>query len=132
MHEDAQTTRRAVAGRDGARARVRRVTTGVLIGSVAVAGTIASYVANSATHKKTAQAQPAPAVAAPVKRTLAAVAVPATPAVPSVLAPGESAAAPIQAQPQAQPVQSSQPQAAAPVQAPVVTQQAPVAVSGGS
>ena len=40
-----------------------------LIGSVAVAGTIASYVANSATHKKTAQAQPAPAVAAPVKRT---------------------------------------------------------------
>ena len=127
MHEDGQTTRRAVAGRDGARARVRRVTTGVLIGSVAVAGTIASYVANSATHKKTAQAQPAPAVAAPVKRTLAAVAVPATPAVPSVLAPGESAAAPIQAQPQ-----SSQPQAAAPVQAPVVTQQAPVAVSGGS
>ncbi len=121
MHEDAQTTRRAAAGRDGARARVRRVTTGVLIGSVAVVGTIASYVANSATHKKAAQ--PATPVAAPVKRTPAAVAVPATPAAPSVLAPGESAV---------QPVQPSQPQSAAPVQAPAVTQQAPVAVSGGS
>jgi hypothetical protein len=69
MHRDAETTRRAVFDRDGARVRVRRFTGGAVFASVAVVGAIASYVAHGKTQT---------------------IAVPDTPPAPSILAPGES------------------------------------------
>jgi hypothetical protein len=114
--EDAQITRRAAAGRDGARARVRRVTGGVLVGAVALAGTVVSYVAHGGAHKKSFQ--PAASTAAVVRRTTTQVPVPAKPAAPSLQASGQSAAQPSQS--------------ASPAQAPSQTQAPPVAVSGGS
>jgi hypothetical protein len=130
MHQDAQSTRRAAAERDGARARVRRFTGGAVFASVAVVGTIASYVAHGTTHKKAVVATPATTVAprraAPAPKTQT-VAVPDTPPAPSILAPGESPPQVSQPAQPSVPVQSSQP-----VSPPVAVQAPPVVVSGGS
>jgi hypothetical protein len=121
MHRDAETTRRAVFDRDGARVRVRRFTGGAVFASVAVVGAIASYVAHGTTHKKAVVATSAttvtPRTAAPTPKTQT-IAVPDTPPAPSILAPGES------------PPQVSQP--SQPVSPPVAVQAPPVVVSGGS
>jgi hypothetical protein len=109
MNDNAQIERRSSSGR--ARARVRRVTGGIVIASITLAGTIAGYVAQGATHRKSTGAA---ASAAPT-----GVAVPSAPAAPSLLAPGESA--------------PQQPQSIAPPsQAPSATQEPPTAVSGAS
>lgn len=100
------------ASSDRARARVRRVTGGIVIASLALAGTIAGYVGQAATHKKSTGA--AASTEDPVR-----VAVPSAPAAPTLPAPGESAL--------------QQPQSIAPPsQAPSATQQPPAAVSGAS
>ena len=117
MTEDLQNTRRAAAGRDGARARVRRITVGVLVGAIALAGTIASYVAHAGIHKSSSGST-ATTTRVARRATSAQVPVPSTPAAPSLLAPGQSRS-------------QSAPQVA-PVQAPAQTQAPPVAVSGGS
>jgi hypothetical protein len=110
MNDNTQTSRRPVS--DIARARVRRVTGGIVIASIALAGTIAGYVAHGSTHKKaTAGGTASPATTG--------VAVPSTPATPSLLAPGESA-----------PSQSKS--ISPPSQTPSSTQQPPAAVSGAS
>jgi hypothetical protein len=110
MNATLQPNRHAVT--EGARARVRRITGGIVIASIALAGTIAGYVAHGSTHKKSS----AGVAAAPAAT---GVAVPSAPAAPSLLAPGESA--PDQSQ-------SISP----PSQAPSSTQQPPAATSGAS
>lgn len=112
MNSTVQPNRRAVS--EGAHARVRRVTGAIVIGSIALAGTIAGYVAHGSTPKKSSAG-----VAAASSSATTGVAVPSAPAAPSILAPGESA--PDQSQ-------SISPSS----QAPSSTQQAPVATSGAS
>ena len=109
MNTDVQTSRRAVF--EGARVRVQRVTGGIVIASIALAGTIAGYVAHGSTHKKSAGAARSP--------VSTVVAVPDVPAAPSLLAPGESA--PDQSQSISPPSQTPSP-----------TQQPPAATSGAS
>ena len=110
MNDNLQTNRRRVS--DRARIRVRRATGGIVIASLTLVGTIAGYVAHGATHRKSAGA--AASTVTPAK-----VAVPGTPASPSLLAPGESA-----------PEQSQS--ISPPAVVPSATQQPPAAVSGAS
>ena len=109
MNDNVQTTRRPAS--DAARTRVRRITGGIAVASLALAGTIAGYVAHGSAHKKSTGTVASAATTG--------VAVPSAPAAPSLLAPGES--------PPAQ-SQSISP----PSQAPSTTQQPPAAVSGAS
>jgi hypothetical protein len=95
-----------------ARARVRRVTGGVVLASITLAGTIAGYVSHRSGHEKAARGgTTASASAGP--------AAPSAPAAPSLLAPGESSTG------QSQTISP-------PSQAPSAAQAPPVAVSGAS
>ncbi len=118
MKDDGHARHRAEGERNAAQARVRRVTGVVLAASVAVAGSLAGYVASAASGHKTVRraVTTRPTLQKP-KRT-AQVPVPETPQVPPLIRPDSV------------PSQSSSSQA--PAQAPVQTQAPPVAVSGGS
>ncbi|MGE5272933.1 MAG: hypothetical protein ACM3QU_04055 [Verrucomicrobiota bacterium] len=109
MNANVQSNRRAVS--EDARARVRRVTSGIVIASIAIVGTIAGYVAHGSTHKKSAGAAASPAANRVV--------VPSAPAAPSLRAPGE---------PSPDQSQAISP----PPQVPSSTQQPPAATSGAS
>ncbi len=118
MNDTGHIRRRAAAERDAARSRVRRLTGIALAASVAVVGSIASYVAGAAPGKK-ASKEPARTTTSARKKT-GQVAVPAAPAAPSLIPSSSPSSIP-----------SSSP-SQSPVQAPVQTQSPPVAVSGGS
>jgi hypothetical protein len=122
--------------RDAAYRRIRRAT-GVAVGaSVALAGTVAAYVAGAATHKtaETPVAAPRTVTRTTTTTKKVVVPVPATPAAPSLAASTQQQEQQQQQQQQQQtPVQQTpvQPQTTT-VQAPTPSYSPPVAVSGGS
>jgi hypothetical protein len=116
MQDEEHVRRRAASERDAARARVRRITGIVLAASLAVAGSLAGYVASAASGRKTVRRSNARATTKKPNRT-AEVGVPATPAPPALIPSGS-------------PPEQSSPQP--PAEAPAQTQAPPAAVSGGS
>jgi hypothetical protein len=107
-------TRAAADSRDAARRRVRRITATAVAGSVAVAGSIAAYVAGASTGHKALGTKTTSSPSATTQAT--EVPVPVTPAAPSL----DSSA------------QQQTPTTLAPTPAPTQSASPPVAASGGS
>ena len=127
MNDPTHTRHRAAAERDAARARVRRMTGGVVAASVAVVAALAGYVSNGTSGHKAAATTTTQATrtTTPMKKKTPVVPVPDTPAAPELLAPSQQPSS----------IQSSTPdqsQSQSQSQAPTQSVAPPVAVSGGS
>ena len=116
MSTDPLRTRAAARARDGAAARLRRVTIAAAAVALACAGGLASYAASSVTGRKTG-----------IRSTTSRDSSPRTNVVPRVPAPGATVTVDAQS-PQVTPP----PPAVAPTAAPSYSYAPPVVVSGGS
>jgi hypothetical protein len=116
MHDQSQAERRAVNARDAARLRVRRVTGLFLAGAVAVAASLAAYVAGAASGHSGVTPTSTTGTTTTTSKRIKQVPVPGTPPAPTLHASSN---------------QNATPQAPS-VAPPAATQDPPVAVSGGS